>query len=244
MPARPWAREEVAALIRTARDRHERTLFGFDMCFGLPFVDTGSYFPGDASPPDARSLWAEVEAVCAADLHGAAPSYVAHRRRHFWLGAADGARRPFERLRAVERVDAARGGTPSPVAVLLGAAQCGKASLAGMRLLAGLGGVPVWPMDPLPETGPAVVEIYCRVFANVGGVRGKLRSRAALDGTLAKLSSPICADDVPEILTDHQGDALVSAAGMRAAAADPASWAPPGLTPAIAATEGWTFGIA
>jgi hypothetical protein len=30
---------------------------------------------------------------------------------------------------------------------------------------------------------------------------------------------------------------------MRRAAADPAYWSPPDLTPDIARTEGWTFGI-
>ena len=43
---------------------------------------------------------------------------------------------------------------------------------------------------------------------------------------------------------DHQTDALVTAAGMRALAADePRAFAPPGLTPEIARTEGWTFGV-
>ncbi|WP_394999027.1 hypothetical protein [Sphingomonas sp.] len=43
--------------------------------------------------------------------------------------------------------------------------------------------------------------------------------------------------------TDHQSDALVTAAGMRALAQDPSSFAPPGLTAQIARTEGWTFGV-
>ena len=242
VPERAWTRGEVASLIDSARRCDERTLFGFDMCFGLPFGDDG-YFPGDAAPPDAKSLWAEVAEVCASDPHGAAPSYVAHRRKYFWLGAADGPRRAFERLRAVERVDAERGGTPSPVAVLLGAAQCGKASLAGMRLLAGLGGVPVWPMDAVPDTGSVVVEIYCRIFAQIGGARGKFRTRIALDAALAKLGSDPCGNGVPAVISDHQGDALISAAGMRVVAAVSQVWSPPGLTPHIAATEGWTFGI-
>jgi len=38
-------------------------------------------------------------------------------------------------------------------------------------------------------------------------------------------------------------DALVTAAGMRAHAAHPQAFAPEGLTPELARTEGWTFGI-
>ena len=43
---------------------------------------------------------------------------------------------------------------------------------------------------------------------------------------------------------DHQTDALVTAAGMRAlATTEPGAFGPEGLTPEIARTEGWTFGV-
>jgi hypothetical protein len=43
---------------------------------------------------------------------------------------------------------------------------------------------------------------------------------------------------------DHQADALVTAAGVRALArSEPRAFAPDGLTPELARTEGWTFGI-
>ena len=43
---------------------------------------------------------------------------------------------------------------------------------------------------------------------------------------------------------DHQTDALVTAAGMRALAThEPRGFAPAGLTPHVARTEGWTFGV-
>ena len=244
VPQRPWSRGEVLALVEGWRDRGERVLVGFDMCFGLPFADAGGYFPGEASPPDARALWREVAEICAADAHHAAPSYVAHRRRHFWLGAADGPRHERARLRVAERLDQVRGNTPSSAFVLLGAAQCGKASLAGMRLLDALDGVAVWPFDLPPVTGPGIVEIYCRLFAQMGGARGKLRSRATLDAALVMLGSAPCGDTVPEAFDDHIGDALISAAGMRAIADDPRFWSPPAMTPQVAAAEGWTFGLA
>lgn len=241
-PGHRWSRAEVFALIEAAHATGEHTLFGIDMCFGLPFADRGAYFPDQPSPADARRLWTEVAEVATADPHHAAPAYVAHRRDHFWTGAADGPRAERARLRVVERADQARGNTPSSVFVLLGAAQCGKASLSGMRLLADTP-VPVWPMDPLPGHGPLLVEIYCRLFAQMGGARGKLRTRAALDAALAGLGSPPV-DGLPDSFDDHIGDALISAAGMRAFAADPRYWHPDGLTPEIAATEGWTYGLA
>lgn len=233
---RAWSRGEVFALIAGFATRGERVLIGIDASFGLPFADAGSFFPGDPSPPTARGLWAEVAAVAATDPHDEAHAYVARRRRHFWTGAADGPRAERARLRVVER----RKGSPASCFVLLGASQCGKASLSAMRLLAATR-VPVWPFDPLPATGPVLSEIYCAVFAASAGVRGKIRDRVTLAAALARFGSAPA--DVPATFDDHIGDALISAAGMRAAAADPAVWHPEGLA-AVAATEGWTFGVA
>lgn len=238
-PGHRWARGEVFAWLGGLAA--DRALIGFDFSFGLPFADAGAFFPGDASPRDARSLWAEIDAIAAVDPHDAAHAYIAYRRHHFWTGAADGPKSARARLRAVEHVWAAkRRGAASSVFALVGAAQCGKASLSGMRLLA-RSAVPVWPFDPVPAAGPMIVEIYCRTFAADAGVRGKVRDRATLDAALARLGS--AAADVPATFSDHVGDALISAAGMRRAAADPAMWAPAGLT-AVRTTEGWTFGVA
>jgi len=70
----------------------------------------------------------------------------------------------------------------------------------------------------------------------------KLRSRADLNRALKGLGGP------PARLrfepNDHQTDALVTAAGMRALAiTEPRAFNPEGLTPEIARTEGWTFGV-
>jgi hypothetical protein len=70
----------------------------------------------------------------------------------------------------------------------------------------------------------------------------KLRSRAALNLALTGLGSP------PARLrfepNDHQTDALVTAAGMRALHLhEPRAFDPGGLTPQISQTEGWTFGV-
>jgi hypothetical protein len=98
-------------------------------------------------------------------------------------------------------------------------------------------------MNPLPERGSAVVEIYTRIYLRRAGMSGtKLRSRVELNRALKGLGSP------PARLrfepNDHQTDALVTAAGMRALAThEPRAFAPAGLTPHIARTEGWTFGV-
>ena len=73
----------------------------------------------------------------------------------------------------------------------IGAAQVAKASFSGMRLLHRLDGkVAIWPMDPLPERGSAVVEIYTRIYLRRAGMSGaKLRTRAELNRALAGLGS-------------------------------------------------------
>jgi hypothetical protein len=148
------------------------------------------------------------------------------------------------RFRQCDQALNAQGGRKTASAYdAIGAAQVAKASFAGMRLLHRLDGkVAIWPMDPLPARGSAVVEIYTRIYLRRAGLPGrKLRSRAELNQALAGLGSrPARLRFEPN---DHQTDALVTAAGMRALAADPSAFAPAGLTPQIARCEGWTFGV-
>jgi hypothetical protein len=215
--------------------------FGDDVLVGM---DAGFGFA--AVPPflaRARDLWAEIDAVCAADTDLGGHSYVAHRRDAFWMGAADGPRHLRAHLRVTERVYAAsRLGTPTSNFVLLGASQVGKATLSAMRLLHRLQW-PVWPFDPLPDSGPVILEIYAQAFARMAGFRGKLRDRPALDTALVHFGSQPMPGAFPGTFPDHVGDALVTAAGLRAIAHQPRWWAPEGLE-AVRTTEGWTFGVA
>jgi hypothetical protein len=210
-------------------------LVGMDAGFGFAAV------PPFTGP--ARDLWAEIDSVAAADADLGGHSFIAHRRDAFWMGAADGPRHLRAHLRVTEQVYAAsRLGVPTSNFVLLGASQVGKATLSAMRLLHRLQW-PVWPFDPLPSHGPVILEIYAQAFARMGGVRGKLRDRVALDAVLAQLDSAAMPEVFPDHFPDHVGDAIVTAAGLRAIAAAPHWWTPPALTPAIATTEGWTLGV-
>jgi hypothetical protein len=113
-----------------------------------------------------------------------------------------------------------------------------------MRFLHRLDGkVAIWPMDPLPDNGSAVVEIYTRIYLRRAGLTGvKLRSRKALNLALEGLGSPPARLRLEP--SDHQTDALVTAAGMRQlATTEPRAFDPEGLTPEIARSEGWTFGV-
>lgn len=243
-PGHRWSRTEIAEMIDDIAASGERTLIGIDCSFSLPFVDRGGYFPGDSdAPAGPRALWAEIDQLSVDEPDLAAHPYVEHRRRHFWCGAADGPQRDYARLRLAEQLHRERRmGSPCSPYVLVGASQVGKATLSGMRLLSRMKRMPIWPYDQVPETGPLLVEIYCQTFAKDGGFRGKLRSRAQLDEALERLGSQRSAG-LPEHFDDHIGDALISAAGMRRVARIAGYWTPPAMTPEVARSEGWTFGI-
>ncbi len=243
-PGHVWSREEVLGWL-LKRAAAEPTLFGFDFSFAPPLIERGEYLPGESGvPATAREFWAYVDRLCDDEDLGAASFLETAHRKHFYFGIADGVKAPFMRFRQCDQALNAQGGRKTASAYdAIGAAQVAKASFAGMRLLHRIQGkVAIWPMDPLPACGSAVVEIYTRIYLRRAGLSGrKLRTRTQLNEALAGLGSP------PARLrfepNDHQTDALVTAAGMRALAADPRAFAPAGLTPQIARCEGWTFGV-
>jgi hypothetical protein len=247
-----WARAEVLALLAGLE---APTLVGLDLGISLPFADAGAFFPGwDASPADARRLWALIDRLCADDPHLQAGGFVTHAEasRYFRHGKdaqgdrflLPGAATREGRFRLAETAQRASGVRPVSNFNLVGAAQVGKSSLTGMRMLHRLGRrVPVWPVDPLPETGSVITEIYTSVAARLGGVKGtatKVRSFAALNDALDRLGSPPVAGD--GAIDDHSADALLTAAWLRQVHGTRDLWHPTALTPPIAQTEGWTFG--
>ena len=243
-PGHIWSRCEVLDWL-LERAAKEPTLFGFDFSFAPPFAERGAYLPGELGIPDnARDFWAYVDRLCDDEDLGAASFLERAHRRHFYFGIADGVKADFVRFRQCDARLNAQGGRKTASAYdAIGAAQVAKASFSGMRLLHRLDGkVPIWPMDPLSDDASAVVEIYTRIYLRNAGMSGKkLRTRADLNRALAGLGcKPVRLRFEPN---DHQTDALVTAAGMRAHLTNPLAFHPPGLTAELARTEGWTFGI-
>ena len=250
-PAGGWSREKIQHWIDQHARNGTRVLIGLDLSPGLPFADQGAYFPNHPdTPADAHQLWAMIDQACFEEPYLSASRFPLrdgirdHFRNHTDTGSAFGS--GPGRFRAVEKLQRLAGVSPVSCFNLVGAAQVGKSSLTGMRMLHRLSGrVPVWPFDPLPKAGPLIVEIYTSIAARAGGIprgRSKIRDPATLDSVLSQLDSerhrPIAVYD------DHSTDALITAAWLRRAAQDPALWQPAALTPAIAQTEGWTFGVA
>ena len=248
-PDQRWSRSEVLNWLR--EDLPPDTLIGFDMGISLAFADAGAFFPGwTETPADARSLWALVDRLSEGDPHLAASSFVDHPEasRHFRRhGSREGEHfgGGRGRFRVTELAQQAIGCQPTSNFNLVGAGQVGKSSLTGMRLLHRLARhLPVWPIDPLPQAGSAVVEIYTALAAMAAGRsagRSKMRNYADLNAGLAQLGSAPVRGCGP--ITDHASDALLTAAWLRTAAHNPRLWSPAAMTPKIAATEGWTFGV-
>lgn len=248
LPGHRWSRAEV--LDWMLNDLPEHSIVGFDMGISLAHADADAFFPGwNESPASARKLWALIDRICADDPHLSASSFVDHPEasRHFrrhggregdLFGGGRG------RFRVTERTQEAMGCRPYSNFNLVGAAQVGKSSLTGMRLLHRLNGrLPVWPVDPIPERGSVVCEIYTTIAARAAGRRtgaSKIRDHAELNAALAALKS--CPVRGSGAITDHASDALITAAWLRNAAHEPALWNPPALTVEIAQREGWTFG--
>ncbi|MEP3420414.1 MAG: hypothetical protein ABJN35_01650 [Erythrobacter sp.] len=258
-PSGGWSRTEVMGLLRD--DLPANTLVGADLGISLPFNDCGAFFPGwDASPTHAKKLWAMIDEICADDPHLGAQSFVSHpfASRYFRHGKDDegdhfllpDAITKEGRFREAEIAQRRQKCRPVSNFNLVGAAQVGKSSLTGMRMLHQLrGDLAVWPMDPVPDRravqgGSMLVEIYTglasKEAAAMSGSRTKMLTYADLNVALEALGSrPV--REYGEI-DDHSSDALLTAAWMRKAAPEEKRWSPRFLTAEIAWTEGWTFG--
>lgn len=247
---RRWSRQDILEWLESLADSGTRALIGLDLSPAFPFHDEGSYFPGwEASPQDGPALWALVDRLSADDPHLAATSFVSHpdARRHFRQRGDCGDLFPpgRGRFRVCEHGQETMRLSPYSCFNLVGASQVGKSSLTGMRVLHRLRGkLGLWPFDPFPDNGPVLVEIYTALPARLAGTRkgiSKIRDPGKLDALLAAFGS---APHVPlPRYDDHATDAILSAAWLRVAAARPELWAPARLTPGLARTEGWTFGV-
>lgn len=228
---RSWTRSAVLDWLRGELATGRRLLIGFDFAFALG--GTGR---------SAMALWAEVEACCLADADLLGSRYAAGDPR-FWQRGP----RPAgwdARPRPAEQACIAAGlGHPQSPYQLIGAKQVGKGALAGMRLLHRLHReastqVAIWPFDDCAgsDRRSVLCEIYPRLFIRRAGFgNAKLRERDDLNHVLNALAS---IGVTSGRFDDHQADALVSAAGLRHLADDPALWAA-----GVGQPEGWIFGV-
>ena len=251
---RHWTRAAILDWLREQAVAKCNMLIGLDLSFGLPFVDQQAFFPEwPDSPTTAKALWETIDRICADDSYLAATSFVNHSeaRRHFRHSKNEIGNLfsgGIGRLRLVEHHQReTKQANSASCFNLVGAAQVGKSSLTGMRVLHRLNGaIPVWPFDPVPDRGPVIVEIYTSIAARASGVlprgKSKITDGATLDAALQRFQSDAHAP-TSDKYTDHATDAILTAAWLRHEARNTAFWYPQKLSAKIAQTEGWTFGV-
>jgi hypothetical protein len=253
-PERYWSRQAILAWLRQQALESHNILIGLDLSLGFPFEDAGAYFPGWApSPPHAKALWQLVDDIAHHDDHLGVDSFVCHPeisrhfRRHNQCGDLFGAGRG--RLRKCEYDGQALidGINPYSCFNLVGAAQVGKSSLTGMRVLHQLAGViAVWPFDPIPKDGPVIVEIYTSLAVRSSNVmpkgRTKITDADTLDAVIQRFGSRPH-QRLGRSFTEHATDAIATAAWMRSKANESGYWQPQAMKTHHAQTEGWTFGV-
>ncbi|EKE73861.1 hypothetical protein [Oceanibaculum indicum] len=245
-----WTRSTVADYLGRRIAAGERLLAGFDFAFGFPWIEGEGYLAGRTKHiTDAFALWELIEQASAEapDFHAGplvthpafAPSY--------WVS---GTQKPGWRndKRVTETACGEATSTyPETVFKLIGAKQVGKAALAGIRTLRAIrraapAQVAVWPFEDADK--PTVLaEIYPTLFRRQAlGSTTKIKDRATLDTALTALESAPAAG-APERLTDHEGDALISAAGLRWLDRAGKLFTLPEEAEPQARREGWIVGV-
>lgn len=223
-----------------------RALIGFDGAFSFPFLDHGRYLTELPMADTPHALWKEVERVCQddADLFGG--GFVDRYASNFFQGDIGRVNADYRRFRKTEILCKQQKFGAETVFHLVGASQVGKASLSLMRVLNMLADhedIAIWPFDALDGARIAIVEIFCTVFVQTDGHKGKVRDHHTLSRLVESYGARLADGMGPVDKNDNAADALISAAGMMQAAGDPGYWNPPGLSPKVARTEGWVFGI-
>ena len=248
--SRCWTRAAVANWIEDLLDRGGRNLIGLDFAFGFPFERNLGYLGGHAPGVNhIFKLWSLIEAHSCGDPDFGCTQFIS-RPEYETLFWKSGKRPPswIERKRRTEHACAENTGTrPDTLYKLLHSKQVGKASITGMRVLHHVRSrkgdrVAIWPFERVHSS--AIVEIYPTMFRKIAnGFIAKLNSAAELNQALASIGSRPLARSAKQNLSDHETDALISAAGLRWIACNPSVWNHSELCSQIVRREGWIFGV-
>lgn len=247
----PWSRSRVADFLFECANGTVRTLAGIDCNFGYSESIGEKQFGKNYT---AYDLWQAVEDSNEGEANYFAGGYWTHERHgaHFWRSGTmpEGFSMP---RRATEQACGESGlGWPESPFKLIGAKQVGKGGLAGMRLIYDLKRrlgqrIAIWPFDAhVDEAALVIAEIYPRLFLRMAGHgNAKIRNLSELNATLSALQIPPIAGNKP--FSDHQADAIVSAAGLRLLCGRgntvPEGFINPSIPRKTLLREGWIFGV-
>jgi hypothetical protein len=247
-PSRRWTRQTAAAWVLERLSLKRRLLVGFDFAFSMPFEEQVGFLAGRAPGiEDVFDLWEAVEQASSASHDFGCGAFLDDPRYSplYWnrrIRPADW----IARQRRTE-VDCGRETSTYPQSVFKahGPSQVCKASLTGIRVLRhirerGGAAVAIWPFEPMNECKSVMVEIYPTLFRKrAPSGNKKVKTAEVLNAALVSLRS----DRVEEIavLTDHDTDALISAAGLRYLVNN--GWVAGPISDPIVMREGWIMGV-
>ena len=268
----PWSRSKVFEYIQGIK---RRTLIGIDANFGYAQKIGEAQF---GSSYDYNDLWAAVEAKSAHQDNFFAGGYWEHYPQYFWTHGKRPAHITLPKRATEIACSAAGYGNPESPFKLLGPKQVGKGGLSAMRMAYALkremgDQICIWPFErEIADTARIVLtEIYPRQFLmRTGHGVAKVQTLDELNTLLKALESqpymsscgstagsrdeqkdPVVKpqdDDIEVNFSDHDADAIVSAAGLRYLCGREESIPhnvayPKPLSEKAAKREGWIFGI-
>jgi hypothetical protein len=228
-----WSRADAVRWIKNLT-KNERALIGMDFAFG---------FPPCGIPLD----WEYVERMCCNDANFYGGEFFrainaphSHLVNSPWVPRTHplvGHRRATEYA-----AGEVKGATPQSIFNAIGAAQVGPSSISGMRVLlhfkVNCGDfLSIWPFGEIDGERSAVVEVFPRYFPLSHKLSPKMFDHKALNVALAAFGS--APTTVPPASED-EGDALVTAAALRALSTDDDLFKLPNMS---IRNEGWIFGV-
>jgi hypothetical protein len=245
---RRWTRTEIAEWLTAKLQTRTRCLIGLDFAFGFPFEEHCGYLGGTTGIDDIFGLWSMISARSLTDTDFGCTSFINHSdfAPLFWTRST----RPqgwMNRKRRTEVACAKATGThPDTVYKMIGPKQVGKASITGIRVLHHVrsrhDSAAIWPFEPVRAS--ALVEIYPTLFRKRATNRTeKIREWKELNRALEHFRSRPLGQLPRRSPTDHETDALLSAAGLRASVRRPEVWQPPEIASPRVRREGWIFGL-
>ncbi len=247
-----WSRQLVCNYIESLLSGNQRILIGIDCNFGYASEILEHQI---GKHKTAFDLWAEIDQHCVKDPNFFAGGFWQHGsyKSYFWTEGKmkNGFQMPMRQTEIHCRQNGF--GHPESPFKMIGAKQVGKGGLSGMRLAYYLkkkhqDKIAIWPFDNDDICNNAkivITEIYPRQFIiRAGFGNKKLRTSDDLNNALHHLKSKPFNG---EFDSDHDSDAIISAAGLRYLCGHnktiPNALSNPHNDSILLKQEGWIFGI-
>lgn len=199
----------------------------------------------------AQDLWRAVEDICQTDNTLCGTDFALAHPDFFWMSGKKPAHMPDPLPRRQTEIACANAGLGYPESPfkMIGPKQVGKGGLAAMRLAQHLkkqagDAVTIWPFENITSGTRLIVgEIYPRLFwrqASFGGA--KIREIDKINQGLSWYQATNL--KAHQALSDHQSDAVISAAGLAWMIRQRGIGAFDGAPlPPLASNEGWIMGL-